>query len=57
MSIFDEELLPHIFEDGKDAILLFTDSLDEDYVRIFEDSASRLRSEAIFAVSGGLEGI
>jgi len=52
LSIFDEELLPHILEDGKDAILLFTDSLDEDYVRIFEDSASRLRSEAIFAVSG-----
>ena len=36
---FTEEIVAHIFEEGNDAIILFTDNLDEDFVRIFEDAA------------------
>jgi hypothetical protein len=49
---FDEEIVPLIFDEQKDAIILFTDSIDEDFVRIFEDAAYKLRGEAIFVISG-----
>jgi len=49
--------VPEIFDEGNDAIILFTDSLDEDYVRIFEDAAQKLRGGVIFVISGTVSGI
>lgn len=52
MVEFDEEIVPIIFDEQNDAIILFTDSIDEDFVRVFEDAAYKLRGEAIFVISG-----
>ncbi len=54
---FSEEIVPQIFDEQNDAIILFTDSIDEDFVRVFEDAAYKLRGEAIFVISGTTVGI
>lgn len=54
---FDEDIVPLIFDEQKDAIILFTDDIDQDFVRVFEDAAQKLRGEAIFVISGTMFGI
>jgi hypothetical protein len=54
---FTEEIVPLIFDEPNDSIILFTDSIDEDYVRTFEDAAQKLRGGVVFVISGTTTGI
>lgn len=54
---FSEDYIEPIFGKGKNAVILFTNEKDTDYLKVWSKAASDLKGDILFVISGTKEGI